>query len=422
MNTEPLLKLQTPAQVRANQYAPLDHETVERARCIVEAVRDNAETALRAYAEQFGDIAIGGKLYFSAADLQAAANRISPRERELLQRVADRIRTFALAQRRALLDIELPLPGAAAGHTFIPVEHAGCYAPGGRFPLPSSVLMTAITARAAGVASVWVASPKPPDITLAAAHIAGADGLLAAGGAHAIAAMASGVGPLPASDVIVGPGSRWVTAAKHIVSDRVGIDMLAGPSELVVLADDSANPDVIAADLLAQAEHDSDAVPVLITTSSLLVDQVQASLRHQLPRLPSRESAGQALQNGCAVLARDIHEAIAVCNYLAPEHLQVMTRDAERIAADLKHCGAIFIGLHAAEVLGDYGAGPNHVLPTGRTARFRAGLSVLAFLRARTWLRVDDLAAAQPLVTDAYELAQCEHLAGHAAAAHARLI
>jgi phosphoribosyl-ATP pyrophosphohydrolase/phosphoribosyl-AMP cyclohydrolase/histidinol dehydrogenase len=281
--------------------------------------------------------------------------------------------------------------------------------------------MTVVTARAAGVSSVWAASPRPTDVTLAAAAIAGADGLLAVGGAQAIGALAFGLGPIPPSDLIVGPGNRWVTGAKHLVSDRVGIDMLAGPSELVVLADDSAEARTIAADLLAQAEHDTDAVPILVTTSRSLAAEVNAELSRQLDTLPTRSTAEQALKNGRVFVVPDLDAAIKACNALAPEHLEIMTRDPASVAPRLRHCGAIFIGPGAAEVLGDYGAGPNHVLPTGGTARFTAGLSVLTFLRVRTWLQIDNPAASRPLTRDAVSLARAESLEAHARAGEVRL-
>jgi len=280
--------------------------------------------------------------------------------------------------------------------------------------------MTAVTARAAGVASVWAASPRPAPATLAAAAIAGADALLAVGGAQAIAALAFGAGAVPRCDLIAGPGNRWVTAAKRLVTGEVGVDMVAGPSELVVLADESADADTIAADLLAQAEHDPDAVPILVTPDGRLADAVDAALASRLSTLATAATAGAALANGGAVLVPSIEVGIEVCNRLAPEHLEVMTRDPRALAPGLAHYGALFLGAGAAEVLGDYGAGPNHVLPTGGAARFSGGLSVFTFLRVRTWIEIDDLAAAEPLLRDASALARLEGLDGHAAAAAAR--
>jgi phosphoribosyl-ATP pyrophosphohydrolase/phosphoribosyl-AMP cyclohydrolase/histidinol dehydrogenase len=352
--------------------------------------------------------------------LEAAWQGLGDAERACLERTVARVRSFAEAQRSALRDLVVGIPGGRAGHTVAPVERAGCYAPGGRFPLPSSVIMTAVTARAAGVETVWVASPRPAPVTLAAAYIAGADGFLAVGGAQAIAALAFGAGPVPACDLVVGPGNRWVTAAKQLVAGHVAIDMLAGPSELVVLADASAEPATVAADLLAQAEHDPDAVPTLVTIDPALADRVEAALALQLATLPTAATARAALANGAIVLVADLDAAIDACERLAPEHLEVHLAEPWLAVPRLHHYGALFIGGLAAEVLGDYGAGPNHVLPTGGTARFSGGLSVLTFLRVRTWLELTDRAAAAELVQDAVALARMEGLEAHARAAERR--
>lgn len=400
----------------------VDAATLAGARDIVEDVRVRGGAALRAYAVRFGDVAEDGALVIGRGELEAAFAGLGAGERALLERTAGRVRRFAEVQRAALQDVSTAVPGGRAGHTVVPMARAGCYAPGGRFPLPSSVLMTAITARVAGVREVWVASPRPAPATLAAAWVAGADGLLAVGGAHAIAALAYGVA-VPACDVVVGPGNRWVTAAKQVVAGDVAIDMLAGPSELVVLADAAADAAVVAADLLAQAEHDPDAVPVLVTTDAGLAERVEIEVARQLAALPepNQATARAACANGMVVLARDLEEAIAACNRLAPEHLELMIAAPRAIAGRLTDYGALFIGAGAAEVLGDYGAGPNHVLPTGGTARHTGGLSVFTFLRVRTWLEMDDGEDGRVLVEDAAALARIEGLEGHARAALARL-
>lgn len=388
---------------------------------IVEAVRVGGEEALREYAERFGDAAAGAALFLPRSALDVALRDLPASDRGRLERAAERIRRFAEAQRHALSVVTLTVPGGAAGHWIAPLERAGCYAPGGRYPLPSSVLMTAVTARAAGVREIWVASPKPGPMTLAAAAIAGADGVLAAGGAHAIAALAFGAGPVPPCDVVVGPGNRYVTAAKQIVAGRVAIDMLAGPSELVVFADATASPAIIAADLLAQAEHDPDAVPVLVTLDHTHPDRVETELARQLGDLPTAEVARAALANGGVVVVANVDEGIAACDALAPEHLELCLGDAAAVAPRLEHFGALFIGAGSAEVLGDYGAGPNHVLPTAGTARSQGGLSVYTFLRVRTWLRIDDPAAARPLMEDAAWFGRTEGLEAHARSAERRL-
>lgn len=410
-------------QVPSLRRAAVDPDTLAAAARIVQDVQTGGEPALRMHAERLGDLAPGAPLVVDAEGLARALAALDSRERAVLERTADRIRTFALAQREALRDVQVPVAGGQAGHRIRAVDAAGCYAPGGRFPLPSSVLMTAVTARAAGVARLWVASPRPTLATLAAAAVAGADAVLAVGGAQAIAALAFGAGPVPPCDAVVGPGNRWVTAAKQLVAGHVTIDMLAGPSELVVLADRTADPDWVAADLLAQAEHDPDALPILVTTAGdAFVDRVDRALESRLRDLPTAPIARQALAAGFAVLAPDIVVAAEVCDRLAPEHLEVMTAEPAADARRLHHFGALFVGARSAEVFGDYGAGPNHVLPTGGTARSIGGLSVLTFLRVRTWLALDDATGAEGMVDDAIRLARVEGLEAHARAAECRRV
>ncbi len=393
---------------------PIDANTLSEAAAIVDAVRRGGEPALRSAAERFGDLSSDAPLVLGPDRLRAAFEALPPAQRSLLQRVAARIEAFARAQRGTLQDLDVAIPGGRAGHTWAPVDRAGCYAPGGRFPLPSTVLMTVIPARVAGVQDVVVASPRPAQATLAAAHVAGADAVLAVGGAQAIAALAYGVG-VAAVDVIVGPGNRWVTAAKQLVSGRVGIDMLAGPSELCVIADQTADPARVAADLIGQAEHDPDARTVLLTTDPSLPEQVRGALEVQLADLLTAGVARQALAEGFAVICDTLEDAVALSDRLAPEHLELLVDDPSSLQP--RHYGGLFAGHDAAEVFGDYGAGPNHVLPTGSSARFSGGLSVADFLRMRTWLRVDDPSA---LVADSAALARVEGLEGHARSAEAR--
>ena len=417
-----LLPLRSVPELARRRRDPVSKQALADAAPIVDAVRTGGEAALREYAERFGDVQPGAPLFLERPALDRALARLPAADRARLERVADRIQRFAEAQRAALCPVAVPVPGGVAEHRIAPVERAGCYAPGGRYPLPSSVLMTAVTARVAGVPDVWVASPKAQLLTLAAAAVAGADGLVEAGGAHAIAALAYGAGPIAPRDLIVGPGNRYVTAAKQLVAGAVAIDMLAGPSELTVFADDTADPGTVAADLLAQAEHDPDAVPVLVTLDSRLPDRVETELTRQLRDLPSAAIAGAALGNGGVVVVASLDEGITACDAIAPEHLQLELRDAAAVAPRLGHYGALFVGAGAAEVLGDYGAGPNHVLPTSGTARSTGGLSVYTFLRVRTWLRIDDRAAARPLVEDAVWLGRAEGLEAHARAAERRLV
>ena len=412
----------TAEEVWERERTAVDPETLNGAAEIVEAVRIEGEIAVRRYGERFGEVSANERLVIGRGELDGALRRVPRGDRDLLERTADRVEMFARAQRESLSEITLDIAGGRAGQYISPVRRAGCYAPGGRYPLPSSVLMTAVTARVAGVDNVIVASPRPALVTLAAAAVAGADAVLAVGGAHAIAALAYGIDGFDPCDVVVGPGNRWVTAAKQVVSGRVGIDMLAGPSELVVLADDTADPAMVAADLLAQAEHDPDALPVLVTTSEALAEAVEAAIERQLVNLPTRKVAEAALAGGFITVVGHLDGAISVCDRLAPEHLQVMTGEPAKVAAKVDLWGGLFIGENSAEVLGDYGSGPNHTLPTGGVARYRGGLSVLDFLRVRTWLEIDDPIAARGMTKDAIELARMEGLEAHARAAERRLV
>lgn len=408
-----LLQILDKNELGSRTTQPVDAEAENTVRGIINDVCKRGQDALYEYSVKFGDIEKGSSVLISKEKLKEAAQSIPKEDAALLKRTAARIETFARAQLNSIHEMAIPIPGGKAGHKIAPVEKACCYAPGGRFPLPSSVLMTAITARVAGVQEVWVTSPKPVPITLAAAYFAGVDGFAAVGGAQAIAAFTYGAGEIPACDIIVGPGNKYVTAAKKLVSGNVAIDMLAGPSELTVLADETSDENTIAADLLAQAEHDVVAVPVLITTSATLIAKVNAALEQQLAELATADTASESLKNGFAVLVDSIEEGAAICNQIGPEHLEVLTRSAANDAKMCKNYGGLFIGEGTAEVLGDYGAGPNHTLPTGGTSRYTGGLSVFDFLRIRTWIEISDCDRALPLVEDAARLAELEGLEGH---------
>jgi histidinol dehydrogenase len=407
-----LKQLSVEEALRLDLTAALD-DILPQVNTIVQAVRVGKDAALREYSEQFGDIAPSAPLIIERDGLLEAWNKLNEQDRAMLERTADRIRRFAEAQRASLLDLSCEVDGGFAGHTVTPLERAACYAPGGRYPLPSSVLMTAITARVAGVSEVWVASPKPSTHTLAAAAIAGADAVLAVGGAHAIAAMAFGTETIPKFDIIVGPGNRWVTAAKQIVAGFVKIDMLAGPSELAVCADSLADPVLIAADLLAQAEHDPDARIILISLDSAIIAKVKIEIETQLAELSTRNIASESIGKSICVIVEGLEQMALVCNALAPEHLSLqLERNAiGAIRPLLRNYGGLFIGTGSAEVLGDYGIGPNHVLPTQATARVRGGLAVFDFLKIQTWLDVSNPSTL--LTDDIRALAGMEGLEGH---------
>lgn len=420
MNPERLiLRRAAPEAVAGSPAAEIPGEVRERAVAIITEVRTGGDAALRRFARDLDGRPDAAPLIYDRSALRRELDSASPELRGLLERTAGRIGRFAAAQRAALQDVEVELPGGRAGHRVRPLGTAGCYAPGGRYPLPSSVLMTAVTARTAGVPRVVVACPHPDPVVLAAAAVADVDLLLAAGGAQAVGALAWGTASVPACDTVVGPGNQWVTAAKLAVEGRVRTDGAAGPSELVVVADRGSDPALVAADLLAQAEHDPLARPVLIALEDGVIEAVEDELTAQLTDLPTAEVARQALAGGQAVRVPDAAAAVALCNRLAPEHLQWNAGDGQE-PGGLSAYGGLFIGAGAAEVLGDYGAGPNHVLPTGGAARLRGGLWVGDFLAVRTWLQVDGPTAAGELAADARRLAELEGLPGHARAAARR--
>ena len=411
-----LLRRVTPAALNRSAMGRGDESVYREAVGIVEDVRIGGEEAMRAHGERLGDLEPGAQLIADRGDLKSAFDTLDDPTRNLLARTHSRIERFSRAQREGLTDLTIQIEGGQAGHRWIPVDSVGAYAPGGRYPLPSSVLMTVTPARVAGVTSVWLASPRPSALTLAAAWVAGADGLLKVGGAQAVAALAFGT-VTPPVELVVGPGNQWVTGAKRHLYGEVGIDGLAGPSEILVVADVSADPAVVAADLLAQAEHDIHAVPSLVATSDDVADAVDAQLEAQLADLPTAEVARAALANGRCIVVDDLQQAAVVSDAIAPEHLALHVTDPRAVAMLVRSYGSLFVGSTAAEAFADYGAGPNHVLPTGGSARFQAGLSVMTFLKPSTWLSVD---RPDDLIGDTAHLARLEGLEAHARAALAR--
>jgi len=418
------LRIVTSNEVNIMKFDPVDPTARKQAEDILNDVRLNGVNGILGQATRLGDIAsTSSKVIYDKTDLEEAFNSLSLDSKEVLIRTANRIQVFADAQRSSLQNVTVEIPGGQAGHLAEPVAVAGCYAPGGRYPLPSSVLMTAVTARSAGVKSVWVASPRPAAATLAAAFVAKADGLLAIGGTQAIGALAYGFDNIvPSCDVIVGPGNKWVTAAKSLVSGICAIDMLAGPSEVLIIADKTCVPDVVAADLLAQAEHDVEARPILVCTDIDIAKSVNSSIATRLSTLPTASVAKYAVAKGFICVVPTIEVAVEVSDKIAPEHLEIHTANAEDVARRCSNYGAVFIGHLSAEVLGDYGAGPNHVLPTSGTARYTGGLSVFTFLRIRTWMNITNRLDAQEVVRDAVALARLEGLEGHARSAECRLV
>ncbi len=363
-------------------------------------------------------------LRFSPDEIAAHVARVTDDERAALSLAAERIRAYH--SRQMPEDASWTDPdGATLGWRWTPVSAAGLYVPGGQAAYPSSVLMNAIPARVAGVERLVICVPTPDGVVnplvLLAAELAGVDEIYRIGGAQAIAALAYGTQTIAPVDKITGPGNAYVAAAKRQVFGRVGIDMIAGPSEVLIIAEGAQNPDWLALDLLAQAEHDADAQSILITTDPALAEAVAAAVERLLPGLERAEVAGASWRDyGTVIIARDLDEAAALSNRVAPEHLELCVADPEALAAKCVHAGAIFMGAHTPEAVGDYVSGPNHVLPTARSARFSSGLSVLDFLKRTTLARLSPgaLAAIGPA---AVRLAQSEGLQAHGASVEARL-
>lgn len=415
---------------------PLDSKTLSQSEEILNDVRTNDVDGFLKHAIRLKDLeSVEDKFILSHDDLKASYDRISKDNRELIEKTAERIRKFAKCQRDSIKSFETSVVAGVAGQTLEAVSVAGCYAPGGRYPLPSSVLMTAITAKVAGVQTVIVASPRPSDITLAAAYIAKADYFVSVGGPQAIGAMAYGLEKvgLPNCQCIVGPGNKWVTAAKKLVSGvNCCIDMLAGPSECLVLADSTADAEIIAADLIAQAEHDVEALPVLVTNSNELILKVNEQLKLQLNKMPepNKTVAETACKKGVAVLCISLDECVKVSMKMSPEHFELMVNEEleKEIWTKLENnksvggYGGLFVGKASAEVFGDYGVGPNHVLPTSGTAKYTGGLSIFNFLRIRTYLKLDASKTEEmkELIDDVANFARLEGLEGHARAAETR--
>ena len=392
---------------------------------IVADIRARGDDALIALTTKHDRLTLTPEtLRVTPAEIAAAVASIPPPLAQALDLAATRIEAFHRAQLPA--DIEVPDPaGLTLGLRWTPLDAVGLYVPGGKAAYPSSVLMNALPAQAAGVPRIAMCVPCPgghlAPLVLAAAHRAGVSEIYRVGGAQAVAAMAYGTATIAPVDRIVGPGNAYVAEAKRQVFGRVGIDSIAGPSEVVILADAHQNAEDVAIDLLAQAEHDESAQSILITTDAPFAARVADAVARAIPTLPRAAIAGPSWNNnGAIIVARDWDEAADLTNRLAPEHLQVMTADPAALFARIRHAGAAFLGPHCPEAIGDYVAGPNHVLPTGRTARFASGLSVYDFLKRTTWVASDRAALAR-IGPAAVMLAEAEGLHAHASSIARRL-
>jgi histidinol dehydrogenase len=395
-------------------------------RDIIADVRRRGDAALLEYTTRFDrwTAATPAGLECSLQDCQQALATIDERQRDALQLAAARVRAYAEHQKLGSWSYT-EADGTLLGQQVMPMDRVGLYVPGGKAAYPSSVLMNAIPAKVAGVKELIMVVPTPDGevnhMVLAAAAIAGVDRVFAIGGAQAVAALAYGTATIPAVDKIVGPGNAYVATAKRMVFGKVGIDMIAGPSEILVICDGQTDPDWIAMDLFSQAEHDEDAQSILVSPDAGFLDQVMQSIRRLLPDMPRADIIRASLRGqGALIQVRDMEEAIALANRVAPEHLELSVADPEVLAGSIRHAGAIFMGRYTAEVLGDYCAGPNHVLPTARTARFSSPLGVYDFQKRSSLIHCS-VDGASTLGKAAAILAHGEGLTAHARSAEMRI-
>jgi len=392
---------------------------------IIESVKSNGDSALLDYSIKFDSLNASSMkdLVISPDTLTEAYENLPNQEKNAIQIAAERIRSYHQKQVQETWTYE-DEDGTLLGQKITPIDRVGLYVPGGKAAYPSSVLMNAIPAKVAGVNELVMVFPAPSGVTnnlvLAAAHISGVDRVFTIGGAQAIAALAYGTESVPKVDKIVGPGNIYVATAKRAVFGQVGIDMIAGPSEILIICDGKTNPDWIAMDLFSQAEHDEDAQSILLCPDEKFISQVESSIIKLLPNMDRKKIIQAALKGrGALIKTKDIADAIDIANTIAPEHLELSVDEPERLLGSIKHAGAIFMGRNTCESLGDYCAGPNHVLPTSGTARFSSPLGVYDFQKKSSIIMVSDKGATS-LGNVAATLADGEGLQAHAESARYR--
>jgi len=412
-------------ELKSEFFEPDDLEDMDTVKEIISNVKERGDEALKEYTLRFDGVDIM-EMEVSKDEINRASRSIDKDLFDELKRIAVNIEKFALKQRNTYQDFEYEITeGVITGQRVIPIEHVGLYVPGGRYPLVSSLIMGVIPAKVAGVREVTVCTPPrtSKDIhpaLLVAANITGVDHIFRLGGAQAIAAMAYGTQTIPHVDKIVGPGNNYVNIAKKSVYGRVGIDFIAGPTETMIIADETSESSFLAADLIAQAEHDPRAGAYLVTYSEKLADEVIQTIYSQLDSLPTAPIARRSLEkNGLIIIVDTLDEAFSVANRKAPEHLQLCVQDSQAYISCLKNYGSLFVGSYTAETLGDYSCGLNHILPTNGAARYTGGLSVGDFLKVQTVLEVNRKGL-KNIGPTAEILAKAEGLEGHTRAIQIR--
>lgn len=385
---------------------------------IIKDVKKNGDKAVSKYTALFDGVKLKN-FKVSKKEIRVAYKKIDKKTVTALEKAVSNIKNFAKEQLKQFKDFEYRKNGIVLGQKIIPLDRVGVYVPGGRYPLPSTALMCIVPARVAGVKNIIVCSPKIKPITIVAADLAGADAIYRVGGVQAIAAMAYGTKSIPKVDKIVGPGNIYVTAAKKEIFGDCGIDLLAGPSEVLIIADQFANPKFVAADLLAQAEHDIDAKITLVSNSPRLIKGAEKELKSQLSKIATKKIAKKSLKKRKTIKVKNIEEAIKIANKIAPEHLELQVKNPKKYLNQLRNYGSLFLGEYSGVVFGDYCSGTNHVLPTGGTAKYTGGLSVKDFVKILTYQQVSKKGA-KNLAKIAEKLASVEGLNAHQKSAEIR--
>jgi histidinol dehydrogenase len=416
---EEKMKIINSNEIDESFYSNVEAEELKIVNQILKDVKTDGDKAILKYTEKFDRQKLK-TLEISKEQINSAYKEVDTEDLSMLKKAADNIRFFAEKQIKQYKNFETINNDIILGQKIIPLGIVGCYVPGGRYPLPSSALMSIIPAKVAGVKEVIVCSPNITAITIVAANLAGADRIFRIGGIQAIGAMAYGTNSVPKVDKIVGPGNKYVAAAKKEVYGVVGIDFIAGPSEVLIIADKGGNPEFIAADLLAQAEHDPNARADLITTSKELAIRVNEQIKVQLAKLQNKNVIKLALQNGRIIIVNSLDMAIEIANRKAPEHLEMQVNKPEQIVNNLLNYGSLFIGENTAEVFGDYCSGTNHVLPTNGAARYTGGLSVKDFVKVVTYQQFKGQVPKE-MIQVASSIAEIEGLSAHKNAAIMRI-
>lgn len=383
---------------------------------IIADVRKNGNSAVKKYSAKFDGIETDCR-ELSEDEIENAVKSLDDEVLEALKFSVRNVEEFAKAQLGSVKNTMVQADGAILGHKIIPLEKVGCYIPGGNYPLPSTAIMTIVPAVVAGVKEIIAVSPKAKPVTVAAAKLAGATKIFNIGGVQAIAALAYGTETIDAVDKIVGPGNKYVATAKKIVYGDCGIDFVAGPSEVMVVADNSANPEFVAADLLAQCEHDKDARAYLLCFDRDFADKVDKCARKFLETLQTADIARVSYEKSTAYVVKDLQEAVEIANKKAPEHLELCLNEVENSVDLFRHYGSLFIGNYSAEVFGDYVSGTNHTLPTGRAARYTGGLSVFDYIKIQTFQKIENV---EKFAKYASILAEQEGLFAHKLASDVR--